>query len=250
MQRDALIARAGSLARELPDATVEESLPGDQSICRVGGEPFAVITTGADAGVTVKIEPLRALVRRQQYPDIMDGRFFDTKHWITIPFSSEITGSVIEEEIRESYRLVRAGLSEGQLRKSGQSGVALTSAQLQSLAREVARGLPDVTSGRPFVEKLEVFKASGKVFLIVTDDPDEPIVTVKAEPAMQENLSFLYPTITAGRYLDKANWISIGAGNGVTANLVTELVETSCSLVGKHRRKAKSLPSLPRGKDA
>jgi predicted DNA-binding protein (MmcQ/YjbR family) len=57
-----------------------------------------------------------------------------------------------------------------------------TGLRLQQAARRAADALPDSASGRPFTEKLDVYKVVGKVFLIVTDDPDERIITVKAEP--------------------------------------------------------------------
>ena len=53
---------------------------------------------------------------------------------------------------------------------------------LQAVARETAAALADVTEGRPFVDKLHVYKVGGRVFLIVTDDPAEQIITVKADP--------------------------------------------------------------------
>jgi hypothetical protein len=44
---------------------------------------------------------------------------------------------------------------------------------LQSpLARKVALPLPEVSRGRPFVKKLDVYKVGDKVFMIITDGPD------------------------------------------------------------------------------
>jgi len=39
---------------------------------------------------------------------------------------------------------------------------------------------------------------AGKVFLIVTDDPDERIVTLKAEPEYGRLLQHEHPSITPG----------------------------------------------------
>ncbi len=55
-------------------------------------------------------------------------------------------------------------------------------ARIQQAARDGADALPGTGRGRPFVDKLEVYKVAGKVFLIVIDDPGEPILTVKCEP--------------------------------------------------------------------
>ncbi len=103
--------------------------------------------------------------------------------------------------------------------------------KLQDTARETALALPGVGHGRPFTEQLDVYKVAGKVFLIVTDDPDELIVTLKAEPEYGRLLRGQYPSLTPGRYLDKRHWISVGAGRGVTAGLVAELVDHSYHLV-------------------
>ncbi|MEU6228980.1 MmcQ/YjbR family DNA-binding protein [Streptomyces sp. NPDC047042] len=111
--------------------------------------------------------------------------------------------------------------------------------RLQDTARETAFALPGVGHGRPFTEHLDVYKVAGKVFLIVTDDPDELIFTVKAEPEYGRLLQGRHPSITPGRYLDKRHWISVGAGRGVTADLVADLVDHSYHLV---------LETVPRGR--
>ncbi|MFJ8768805.1 MmcQ/YjbR family DNA-binding protein [Streptomyces clavifer] len=54
--------------------------------------------------------------------------------------------------------------------------------RLQDTARQAALALPGTDHGYPFTQHLDVYKVAGKVFLIVTDDPDEQIITVKCEP--------------------------------------------------------------------
>ncbi|GAA2131919.1 MmcQ/YjbR family DNA-binding protein [Glycomyces algeriensis] len=109
-------------------------------------------------------------------------------------------------------------------------GEGMNGERLQAVAREVAASLPEVTEGRPFVDKLDVYKVAGKVFLIVTDDPDEQIITVKADPSDARALRAQHRTVTAGRYLDKNHWISIGPGTGITRALATDLVRDSYDL--------------------
>ncbi|MFE1198745.1 MmcQ/YjbR family DNA-binding protein [Streptomyces olivaceoviridis] len=103
--------------------------------------------------------------------------------------------------------------------------------RLQDTARQAALALPNVSHGRPFTPRLDVYKVAGKVFLIVTDDPDEQIITVKCEPEHARAQERGYATITPGRYLDKRNWISVGPGPGITRQLVTDAVEHSYDLV-------------------
>jgi predicted DNA-binding protein (MmcQ/YjbR family) len=78
---------------------------------------------------------------------------------------------------------------------------------------------------------LDVYKVAGKVFLIVTDDPDEQIITLKCEPEHARAKERDYASITPGRYLDKHHWISLGPGSGITERLITDAVEDSYDLV-------------------
>lgn len=109
--------------------------------------------------------------------------------------------------------------------------MSLTGVRLQEVARTTAGALPGVSRGRPFTESLDVYKVGGKVFLVVTDDPDELIVTVKADPDHGDALRRRYASVTPGRYLDKEHWVSVGAGDGITAELVEDLVDESYRLV-------------------
>ncbi|MFE6555203.1 hypothetical protein ACFVHS_43580 [Streptomyces sp. NPDC057746] len=51
---------------------------------------------------------------------------------------------------------------------------------------------------RPFTEQLDLDKTAGEVFLIVTNDPDERIVTLKAEPKYGRLLQHEHPSIPPG----------------------------------------------------
>jgi predicted DNA-binding protein (MmcQ/YjbR family) len=109
--------------------------------------------------------------------------------------------------------------------------MSLSGEKLQDTARTTALALPGVSHGRPFTEHLDVYKIAGKVFLIITDEADELIVTLKAEPEYGRLLQSQHISITPGRYLHKRHWISVGAGRGVTADLVADLVDHSYHLV-------------------
>lgn len=114
--------------------------------------------------------------------------------------------------------------------------MSLSGTELQRLAREAAQALPGVSSGYPFTQHLLVYKVSGHVFLIVTEDPDEQIITVKAEPSHADALVQDHDSIQPGRYLDKHHWISMGSGESVTASLVDDLVQDSYDLVVERLR--------------
>jgi predicted DNA-binding protein (MmcQ/YjbR family) len=109
--------------------------------------------------------------------------------------------------------------------------VSAAGERLQDTARRTALALPGTDHGYPFTEQLDVYKVAGKVFLIVTDDPDEQIITVKCAPEHARAHQRDYVTITPGRYLDTRHWISLAAGPGITERLVTDAVEDSYDLV-------------------
>ena len=117
--------------------------------------------------------------------------------------------------------------------------MTLGSRKLQDFAQQTARSLPEVTEGYPFTSKLLVFKVSGKVFLIVTEDPAEPVITLKINPHHGDALNRDHKSITPGKYLDKYHWITIAAGEGISQDLVGDLLIASYDLV---------VEGLPRGK--
>ncbi|WP_104164685.1 MmcQ/YjbR family DNA-binding protein [Cryobacterium sp. N22] len=114
--------------------------------------------------------------------------------------------------------------------------MTLSGEQLQQTARDTAAALAHVSRGRPFTPHLDVWKVRDKVFLIVTeDDSDLQIITVKVDPHHGDALRRDHDSITAGHYLNKQHWISVGAGRGVTKRLVENLVHGSYDLAAGHR---------------
>lgn len=86
--------------------------------------------------------------------------------------------------------------------------MTLSGSEIQQIARHTAQRLPGAGHGHPFTPALDVYKVAGKVFMIVTDDPDELIVTVKID-----------------------HWTTLAAGPGITRDLVEDLVTGSYELV-------------------
>ncbi|MGQ1797297.1 MmcQ/YjbR family DNA-binding protein [Kocuria oceani] len=103
--------------------------------------------------------------------------------------------------------------------------------QLQQLAMQVAAGLPAVSRTHPFGPEHDVFKVVGKIFLMATEAPGAPIVTLKCEPPHAAALRQEFPTITPGYHMNKQHWISLAAGPGITRDLVAELVLNAYELV-------------------
>ncbi|RFB88841.1 hypothetical protein B5K11_25700 [Rhizobium leguminosarum bv. trifolii] len=239
MDAKSLIVAAHKSAQRLHDAVVEPASASGRQVYKVGGRIFAIVSARPHgATVTVKADPVRGEILRQQYAEIVPDDHLNRRHWISISAGDGVTEELVDEEVRESYRLVRSTLPSNGRATDGSKQRRLTSRQVQPFARRLAASLPGVSHGRPFVEKLDVYKVRDKVFLIVTDDPNERIITVKVAPEQRDALSDRFQSVSAGRYLDKDHWISISAGPGITDGVVTDLVEGSYRLVLKTIRKA------------
>lgn len=119
--------------------------------------------------------------------------------------------------------------------------MALSGEHVQQIARDMAAALANVSNGRPFSPHLEVWKVHEKVFLIVTEgNPDLRIITVKADPERADALRRDHESISVGHYLDKRHWISLGAGDDVTTQLIEELVQDSYDLASEHSPRRRS----------
>jgi len=77
----------------------------------------------------------------------------------------------------------------------------------------------------------EVWKVSGKVFMLQTSMPGEPVVILKADPADAIALREAHTDITPGYHMDKTHWITLHSGGGIDAALVDDLVTDSYLLV-------------------
>lgn len=101
----------------------------------------------------------------------------------------------------------------------------------QDVAGRVALGQPGVTRTWPFGPDADVFKVGGKVFLVTTDGPGSPLITLKCAPEDGEALRAQHATITPGYHMNKRHWVSVAAGPGITPELVEELVLDAYDLV-------------------
>ena len=119
----------------------------------------------------------------------------------------------------------------------------MDASRMQDLAMNVAAALPAVTHEHPFGPEWEVFKVVGKVFLLVTEVPGEPIVTLKCEPEFSEALRSTNSAVTPGYHMNKKHWITLHGATGMTEDLVDELVRNAYHLVVE-KLPARSRPLL------
>lgn len=235
MDTQNLVHLADDYARSFTAVTADHSMGIGWAAYKLHGKVFMLVGEVDDkATVIVKADPIRAAILRGQFEEISPAHRMSKRHWLSIVAGKSITKALLHREIKESYLLVQASLPQKRIRNAEQPAhKSVARRQLQPLARRLATELPGVSHGRPFVEKLDVYKVVNKVFLIITDDPGEPIITVKAEPGQIDTLCEQYENVTPGRYLDKHHWVSVEGGKGVTRELVEELIKQSYRLALK-----------------
>ena len=91
----------------------EETFPFDDTtlVMKVGGKMFALIPLDTvETSISLKCDPEKALLLREQYSNISPGYHLSKKHWNTIVMDESISDKLIKEWIMDSYQLVIAGL--------------------------------------------------------------------------------------------------------------------------------------------
>ncbi|EAW6184601.1 MmcQ/YjbR family DNA-binding protein [Salmonella enterica] len=105
-------ARAGEyIALELP--FTEHCWPfGPQyDVFKVGGKIFMLFTEHhCHPVVNLKSDPQKSLVNQQIYPSIAPGYHMNKKHWISVYAGEDITVSLLNDLINDSWNLVVDGL--------------------------------------------------------------------------------------------------------------------------------------------
>ena len=106
---DALFTTAIDTALALP-ATELYPFTRDWEAVRVRGKWFLVTTVREHRMINVKAEPFDVLALRQEYASITPGYHMNKKHWISIQPGADITESLVQELVTDSYLLVVASL--------------------------------------------------------------------------------------------------------------------------------------------
>ncbi len=88
----------------------EESYPFGPSVSvfKVSGTMFALVpATEKPFNISLKCDPLRAKILRQQYPEIITaGYHLNKQHWNTLELTGVLPDELITELIDHSYALV------------------------------------------------------------------------------------------------------------------------------------------------
>lgn len=103
--------------------------------------------------------------------------------------------------------------------------------ELQQAASDFAAELESVQMERRSGPNWDLFKVGGKVFMLMTDMPGQPVVILKADPNHAMELRQQFQDITGGYHMNKTHWITVQGGESVDPNLLKELIGNSYRLV-------------------
>nr|WP_318382853.1 MmcQ/YjbR family DNA-binding protein [uncultured Enterobacter sp.] len=107
----------------------------------------------------------------------------------------------------------------------------MDSKTLQACAHKAALELPFTEQCWPFGPEADVFKVEGKIFMMTFAAHGRPMVSVKSDPQKSLLNQQIYKSIEPGYHMNKKHWISIYAGDDISADLVSDLVLDSWNLV-------------------
>lgn len=91
---------------------VTESFPfgGDTLVFKVDNKIFLLASLSEAQSFNVKSDPEKAVLWREQYPEITPGYHMNKKHWNTVNYNQNLKDSFLEELIDHSYQLVFSSL--------------------------------------------------------------------------------------------------------------------------------------------
>ncbi len=87
----------------------EETYPfgPDATVFKVHGKMFALTpATASPVSINLKCDPTRAIILRQEHPEITPGYHMNKAHWNTLDLKGKLPDDLIRELIDHSYDLV------------------------------------------------------------------------------------------------------------------------------------------------
>jgi predicted DNA-binding protein (MmcQ/YjbR family) len=107
MNGEALQEHARARVQELPGADLEHPFGHGWDVYKVRDKVFMLLTdvTGEPI-VILKADPEESKALRAQHDDITPGYHMNKKHWITLHPSGDLSKTLIDDLVTESYLLV------------------------------------------------------------------------------------------------------------------------------------------------
>jgi predicted DNA-binding protein (MmcQ/YjbR family) len=91
----------------------------------------------------------------------------------------------------------------------------------------VALGMAEVTEEQPFGPDVDVYKVSGKVFVIASPREEPPRVTLKCEPSLAVHLREQYPAVTPGYHTNKRLWNTVLLDGTIPTEEIADMIDHS-----------------------
>lgn len=104
----------------------------------------------------------------------------------------------------------------------------------------LALGMAEVTVEQPFRPGVDVFKVSGKVFIICSPGEDPPRITLKCEPSLAVHLREQYPAVTPGYHTNKRLWNTVLLDGSIPGEEIEDMIDHA------YRQVVMSFPKLKR----
>ena len=109
-------AFAKAILGAMPAAVAEPARIDGVTIYKLMGKMFAILSTRADAAISLKCDPYRADLLREQYAGIGHRYHLDRRHWISVTLDQDVPSDELKQLIEHSHALVAAKLTRVQQR--------------------------------------------------------------------------------------------------------------------------------------
>ena len=104
-------------------AAVEEFPFGEGvAVFKVMGKMFALLPVAGDLQISLKCEPVFAVILRENYPAVTPGYHLNKRHWNSVRVDGSVADDEIEEWVDHSYEQVVKGLTKAQKQRLDQQG--------------------------------------------------------------------------------------------------------------------------------
>ena len=106
-----------------PGARREMPFGPDSLVFKVLDKMFALVAWQAEPlKITLKADPIDAVILRKQYPAVKPGYYMSKKHWNTVTLDGSIPDEELSRMIDDSYTLVVQGMTRADQTKLKEIG--------------------------------------------------------------------------------------------------------------------------------
>jgi predicted DNA-binding protein (MmcQ/YjbR family) len=117
--------------------------------------------------------------------------------------------------------------------------------------RELCLSFPETEEGFPFGRETLVFKAKGKIFLLMSLEAEQLQFNVKCEPQLALDYRERYPDVRPGYHMNKTHWNTVILSGRINRSLLVEMINHSYTLVsGKNTSKKRKKAVKKGGREA